>query len=89
MKYIEYADNHGIEMIGSDSIRPYDNRLTDAKALGEAYSATKKQANAWLVGQASSKRCNVKPRQCYARITQGVKGQALTQWHSLDNPLFQ
>lgn len=84
MKYIEYADNHGIEMMGSDSIRPYDNRLTNANAPGEAYSAIQKQANAWL-----GDKKYVKPRQCYARITQGVKGQALTQWHSLDNPLFQ
>jgi len=84
MKYIEYADNHGIEMIGSDSIRPFDNRMSNQNALGEAYRAIQKQANAWLKDPKY-----VKPYQCYARITQGIKGQALTQWHSLENPIFQ
>jgi hypothetical protein len=84
MKYIEYADNHGIEMLGSDSIRPYDNRLSNRNALKEAFEAIQKQANAHL----RDKKC-LKPRQCYARITQGIGGQALTEWHSLENPIFQ
>jgi len=86
MKYtIEFADNNGIEMLGSDSIMPFDNRLSHRNALGLAYDRIRKQAEYYL----SNPEKAVKPRQCYARVTMGIKGQAVTEWASLENPIFQ
>lgn len=83
-KWIEYADCEKGELLGVDSVRPYDNRHNNESALIEAQSFIQRQAKKWL----SDKRY-VKPVQCYARITRGIKGNPITQWRSLENPLFK
>lgn len=82
-RYIQYYDNHCMQLLGSDSVWVFDQRWSNTTALAKAYEKVQNQARAYL----SDTSKYVKPRQCYAAVLCNeslVAGVPAT----LENPLY-